>query len=178
MSIKRKLSIIVLSATSLVVLLVVLYQEGYRYNSTESYPIGIYKLNKANKTIVVGKLVLLCPPDTQIFEKANSHRYVADGYCPSGYQSLIKKIAAKEGDRVVVDKYVYINGVKQLNSKVYVTDSRGGRLVKPLKKEYILQKDEIFVLSDYNQRSFDSRYFGVVSSKLVQGKIKPIFIID
>lgn len=148
-----------------------LYNLGYRYNSTPSYPIGLYKVDKTDVKISRGKLILICPPDTKFFHKANANGYVAKGFCPSGFEPLIKKIAGIPGDDIFINKSVYINGIKQPKSRVYDRDPRGYKLKHPPKKAYHLKKNQLFLLSDYNKRSFDSRYFGPVTVDLIQGSI-------
>ena len=157
-----------------VVILLVLHQYGYRYNATPSYPVGFYKVNTADNQIRRGKLVLVCPPDTKAFKEANKKSYIHKGFCPSGYQPLIKKIAGVPGDRIIVDRFVYINGIKQPKSRVYDVDPQGYKLAHTPKKEYHLGSNQIFLLSDYNDKSFDSRYFGPVNTNLIQGAITPV----
>ena len=176
METKSKLKIVGGVAVTIFTILILLYQMGYRYNSTPSYPVGIYKVNSSNHKIVRGKLILICPPDTKFFRDANAKGYVAKGFCSNGYEPLIKKIAGVPGDKILIDKYVYINGIKQPKSKVYMIDPQGNILKQTPKKEYFLRKNQIFLLSDYNDKSFDSRYFGPVNINLIQGSVVPVFV--
>jgi conjugative transfer signal peptidase TraF len=171
---KTKLKLVGGFSAALLAALTGLYQAGYRYNSTPSYPIGIYKVDAADLEVQRGRLILICPPDTKFFRKANAKGYVAKGFCPNGYEPLIKKIAGVPGDHIVVDGFVFINGKKQPKSKVYNIDPQGYKLVHTPKKEYHLGNDQIFLLSDFNDKSFDSRYFGPVSANLIQGTITPV----
>jgi len=176
---KKKLFKFILFISSLILLFLVLfigYKLGYRYNSSASFPIGIYKLDTSKKEIYKGKMVLFCPPNTKIFKQANKYEYVANGICSNGYRPMIKKIAAIHGDIVKISDFVYINNIKQKNSNVYNYDPGGRMLYHQKEKILKLQKNDIFVLSDYNKRSFDSRYFGIISSELVQGELKPVLL--
>ncbi|NQY74527.1 MAG: S26 family signal peptidase [Candidatus Margulisbacteria bacterium] len=45
-------------------------------------------------------------------------------------------------------------------SRPFKTDRTG--LALPLGKGKVLSRNEVLLMSDYNERSFDGRYFGVV----------------
>jgi len=150
-----------------------LYLAGYRVNTTESYPIGIYKIEEG---YTKGDLVFLCP-EGKDFEKLNARGYIPKGLCPAGTKPLLKKAMAVAGDRVVVSDYVYINGKKVKNSKLYLYDSKGNRIKFFDQKSYYLGPGQVFVLSDYNDKSFDSRYFGPINQNSIIGKAVPVFLI-
>jgi len=176
---KKSKAILFVSIITFAILSVyIFYKAGYRYNHTPSFPIGIYKLNKNDLVIKRGKLVLVCPPNSKIFKNTNKHNYISNGYCKSGYEPLIKKIAAIGGDKIVIDKFVYVNSIKQKNSRVYNYDSHGLELIHYPKKEFTLKPNQIFLLSDYNDKSFDSRYFGPLDMKLIQGSLKPLLTFN
>jgi len=173
----NKNTFLVSLAISIIILIASIFYFGnYIYNATPSFPIGLYKINKNDKTIKRSKLILICPPATKLFYKANSKGYVSKGYCSSGLKPLIKKIAATSKDYISISKFVYINGIKQPKSNVYKKDSQGNSLKFSDKKNYYLKRNEIFLLSDYNERSFDSRYFGPIDKSLIIGTIEPVLV--
>jgi conjugative transfer signal peptidase TraF len=150
------------------------FTNGYRLNMTASYPIGIYQVDE-NKTIARGEMILFCPPPQGLFLVGAKRGYIAAGICPGNISPLQKRIVAITGDKITTTHAgVFINGELQKNSVIYRNDYQGNPL--PMYKGGVLQEGEIFVMSDYNDRSFDSRYYGAVPSKNIIGHTKPIFL--
>ena len=174
--------IILLGFSSLFILLgvssIIFYNKGYRLNLTESYPIGIYRLKDASK-LSKNDMILFCPPKNNIFIEAYKRGYIEDGLCPSGFWALQKKIVGLPGDRVVINDYVYINGSRIKNSNVFKVDPQGKKmlLMAPDQRDIIIPPGKMFVISDYNKLSYDSRYFGLVDQNLTLGKTVPIYTI-
>lgn len=138
-------------------------------NITPSFPLGLYK-EIPGKELKKGDLVLLCPPKKEVFTYGLKKGFYPSGDCPSGSIPFIKKVAALEGDLVNINTFVFINGTKQKNSDVksaFPYHSKGG----------IVTKDCVFLLSDYNKRSFDGRYFGELNKNVIITKITPIFTL-
>ncbi len=88
-------------------------------------------------------------------------------------EHLIKRIVGLPGDLVqVIDFYAYINGKRiddgreiiALNDPGIVKEHRGNH--GPIK----LQKDEYFVMGDNRINSSDSRYFGPIARKQIEGR--------
>lgn len=151
-----------------------LFNAGYRLNLTASYPIGIYQVD-SNKTITRGDMILFCPPPQGMILAAAKRGYIEAGICPGNITPLQKRIVAIAGDKITTTHAgVFINGELQKNSVIYRNDYQGNPL--PMYKGGVLQEGEIFVMSDYNDRSFDSRYFGAVPSKNIIGHTKPVIL--
>lgn len=171
----KKMALFLLPTLSLLGITgVSLYYAGYKINTTESYPTGIYKVD-TNKKADRGAMVLVCPPKNRIFLEAKERGYLGDGICEGGITPLLKKIAGLPGDKIVVSNgLVYINGILQKNSDVFEKDGRN----RPLKiyPGGVVKEGEIFIMSDYNKMSFDSRYFGVVPSENIIGHSKPVIL--
>lgn len=148
---------------------------GYRVNVTPSYPLGIWRL-EANRSITQGSLVLLCPPDTPLFQEAKGFGVLRAGGCRGGYAPLLKRLAAGPGDFVEVrEEGVSVNGRLIPNSRPLQHDSQGKTLPRTEDRGWV-PEGEAWLLSDFNPRSFDSRYFGPVSMAQIQGTMVPVWI--
>ena len=159
----------------IILLFVLIYQLGYRVNISESYPRGIYK--SIPKTIIEhGDFIMFCPTNSSLMQNALKRGYVLKGICEGGFYPLLKKVAALEGDRVEVNKYVYINGVKQSKSKLHQYDPKGNPLPKTKDNNITIPKGYMFLLSDYHELSFDSRYLGLIEQNTTISIMKPFYI--
>lgn len=148
---------------------------GFRVNVTSSYPLGIWRL-EAKRSITQGSLVLLCPPDTPLFQAAKGFGALRAGGCPGGYAPLLKRLAAGPGDFVEVEEEgVSVNGGLIPNSRPLQHDSQGQTLPRIEERGWV-SEGEAWLLSDFNPRSFDSRYFGPVSMAQIQGTMVPVWI--
>ena len=160
---------------TLTLLFTLIYQLGYKINLSESYPIGIYK-SIPKKTIDYGNFVMFCPKNSLLIQEALKRQYILRGQCRGGYYPLLKKVVALQGDKVEVKDYVYINGKKQKNSKLYQQDPKGNYLPKPKKDTIIIKKGYMFLLSDYHELSFDSRYIGAVEMNRTISLMQPYYL--
>jgi len=177
---KIVLTVFLLVFIPMVIAFMVFYDRGYRLNLTESYPLGIYKVHRSTDLLIKkGDMILFCPPKDPNFIKAYQRGYLEAGLCPSGFWELQKKVMGIPGDRVVISDYVYINGVKIKNSKVYKVDPQLNDMnfMDPEHRDIIIPPGKMFVMSDYNDLSFDSRYFGLVDQNTTIGKTIPIYTL-
>ncbi len=142
-----------------------LLQRHFVINTTKSFPKGIYR--KEARDFRKGDLVLVCPPDRPVFRDALEMGLLAPGLCPGGFGYLIKQVVATEGDFVeIVSSGVTVNGKRQKNSR---RQSLGLEHVEmPFRGK--LQEKEVVLMSPH-PLSFDSRYFGIVSSEAVQAPL-------
>lgn len=140
-----------------------------RINLSESYPLGLYKEIGKQDEIKKGSLVLFCPPKRPVFDYALMQGWLLQGECESGSVPLIKKVVAVEGDEIAISnaKYVFVNGVKQKNSNVYK--------LPYVAKSQTLQKNEVFLMSDFSKTSFDARYFGALDKSVIITPVEPIY---
>lgn len=142
---------------------------GFRMNITPSFPEGIWRLESGS--VKKGMLVMFCPPNSSIFQTAKHRGYIPFGFCPGWYTPMIKRIVAVSGDHVRVSKAgVFVNGVRLKNSSLLKKDSAGRPL--PCASSGIVPQGSVWLMSDYNPRSFDSRYFGPLSAKRIKGRTK------
>lgn len=144
---------------------------GFRINITPSFPEGVWRLEPG--PVKKGMLVMFCPPDNSIIRIGKRRGYIPSGMCrPGWYAPLIKRIVAVSGDRVTVTETgVFVNGLKLKNSGLLKTDSAGRPLPCSVGSS-IVPTGYAWLMSDYNPESFDSRYFGQVSVKQIEGRAK------
>jgi len=88
----------------------------------------------------------------------------------------MKPIAAVPGDRVeVTSDGIRVNEKLIPNSAAHLKDHHG-RLLNPWPNgEYIVPAGNIWVISDFNSWSFDSRYFGPIRCSIIQHRLRPLW---
>jgi len=172
---KKILRITIGIILTLTLLFTLVYQLGYRINLSESYPRGIYK-SIPKKTLDYGDFVMFCPKDSPLMQEALKRQYILRGQCRGGYYPLLKKVVALQGDNVEIKEYVYINGEKQKKSKLYKKDPKGNLLPKSKENNISIKKGYMFLLSDYHELSFDSRYIGAVEINRTISLMKPYYL--
>lgn len=87
---------------------------------------------------------------------------------------LLKRVAAAKGDRVCNDGHtVFVNdvGIASLMDNTHVNHP-----ATSVSECHVLASDEVLLLGNH-EASFDSRYFGPVSAKLILGKIEPVLLV-
>jgi len=146
------------------------------FNTTSSFPIGFYKISKSSQ-YKKGDLVSFCAVPSKIIDRIIEQGYTQkNSSCPNQTPQLLKKILGLEGDRVEIGKSVFINNQAIKNSKIFTKDRRGNLLI--IQASQTINRDKFWVMSDYNERSFDSRYFGQVPLKNIIGRATPIMTWD
>ncbi len=167
---KKRMGYFLLSILPIAILYAALSSGNLTYNATPSYPTGLYLVEKS-EVYRKNDLVLICPENNTLFEK-NNFGFVQqdDRYC-SKYQPLIKKIVGVAGDQVSVGKKVFVNGSEMKNSQVFTVSTRGD-LLHPCYGEHNLSDSEIWIMSDFEPRSYDSRYFCALSRENIIGKVR------
>ncbi|NQD93783.1 S26 family signal peptidase [Pseudomonas sp. CrR25] len=136
------------------------------YNASDSVPAGWYSIAPAGP-VVAGDLVLVrLPPDATTLAAQR-------GYLPSSVP-LLKTVAAVTPQQVcVLAAQVLIDG--RLVARQLRRD-RQARALPAWRACRHLVGDELFLLSTINPESFDSRYFGPVSSDAVIGRARPLWL--
>ena len=153
------------------------FVSGLRINHTPSLPIGLWQISPANAPVQRGQLVSFCPPETAIFREAISERIIGRGRCQSGSEPMLKPVIAVEGDQVeVTEAGITVNGVPVPHSAriSLPRDSSLSNHIVPL-GSYRLAPGQIWVMSALHPRSFDSRYFGPIELRQIEGIAEPIF---
>lgn len=153
-----------------------LSQLGFRFNSTPSLPVGIWKVDTMTGALKRGQIVSLQPPNAVIFQTAKSRGYLGWGPGAGGYASLLKPVAAIGGDRVLVSvKGIAVNGALLRNSKALIKDTLGRPLTPAEHGIYTVRPGTVWVVSNC-VRSFDSRYFGPVPTANILGTARPVCV--
>ena len=169
----------------------VCYAVGVRINTTKSIPIGLYLTS--SKPVEKGAYVLFCPPQEAVFDMARERGYIGSGFCPGGYGYMMKRVSATENDKVsVTDNGVRVNDELLPHSKPFQADKAGRPLPRynlysmPIQSHmhsdsileqhdtYTLGNDELLLMSDVSDTSFDARYFGPVNRCQVRTVIRPV----
>lgn len=150
---------------------------GLRVNITHSYPVGLYRLTGGG--IEKGGLVIFCPPDNVQFRAARERGYIGAGFCPGGYEYMIKKLVAVGGDRIAITAQgVWVNGEYVVRSASLAQDSDNRTLNSYKTPLPALPKGKVLLMSDYSAKSFDGRYFGPLDAQQIIAPIRPLWTWD
>lgn len=135
------------------------------WNASASAPLGLYAM-VARPSVVRGELVLVRPP-TQVQAFAAQR-----GYLPKSVP-MVKQIAAQRGDIVCRhEETITINGRAVA---VALRRDREGRILPTWSGCHRLISGEVFLLMPRVEASFDSRYFGPVSTSNILGRLVPLW---
>jgi conjugative transfer signal peptidase TraF len=97
--------------------------------------------------------------------------------CPDGFSPLIKPVIAWPGDTVEISASgVIVNGQPLPNTATINRDSTGRQLHPFPAGTYRVLKGELWVVSSFSPRSFDSRYFGPIPLRSVHSWIRPLLV--
>jgi conjugative transfer signal peptidase TraF len=147
-------------------LIVLLGGQGFRVNLTPSAPLGLWRIVKPDRPILVGDLVFICPPNTDAMREARVRGYLRFGLCASRVAPLIKTVVATSGQVIEIHDDVCIDGRPLPHSRVARTDSQGREMV-----HYdggVVRPGAVFLHSEF-PGSFDSRYFGPLAMDGILG---------
>jgi conjugative transfer signal peptidase TraF len=141
---------------------------GLRINTSPSLPMGLY-ITTADAG---ANMVEFCPPEP--FAKLSVGRGYRDpGTCADGAAPLLKPVIARSGDVVEVSvRGISVNGALLPNTAPLATDTKGRHLEAWPSGRYVVAPGTIWVASSYHPRSFDSRYFGPLSTTAIRHRLK------
>ncbi|HHG5340063.1 S26 family signal peptidase [Pseudomonas aeruginosa] len=144
------------------------------YNPSDSVAVGWYRVDPLHhrpgsppRPLSVDSIVLTTlPPDAAALAAQR-------GYLPA-HVPLLKRVGAVAPQQVCVfDALVWIDGVPVATVR---PADRLGRPLPSWPQCRQLRPGELFLLSSTNPASFDSRYFGPVSTSAVIGVARPIWL--
>ncbi len=166
------ITVLVISA-SLFVLSILFRITGIYFNTTPSFPVGLYKI--VDEPIAKGAYVSFCPPQDKVFDMAVARHYISTGNCLGGYGMLLKRVFAQAGDTVSINKAgIQVNGELLPNSDQLKADI-DGHVMPQYCLETKLTDSEYLLLSDLNPNSFDARYFGLIAHAQIQHVVRPLY---
>src|SRR5579875_1184909 len=140
---------------------------GLRLNDSPSLPLGIYVVTSDRSA----DLVQFCPPEP-FASLAALRGYREPGSCADGSAPLMKPIAARAGDKVEISGAgIAVNGRGISHSQALGVDTKGRVLQRWPFGTYVVQPGTVWVISSYNPRSFDSRYFGPIRVTSVRDRL-------
>ncbi len=141
---------------------------GIRVNASTSLPLGLYKITKDPSA----RLVEFCPAEP--FASLSAiRRYRGKGNCLDGAEPLMKPVVAVEGDTVKIsNRGVTVNGKLLPNSAARAFDRQNQPLVHWPFGTYRVALGTVWVISSFNSRSFDSRYFGPILASSIRSRLQ------
>lgn len=143
---------------------------GVRINLTPSLPLGLYIRDFA------GELVEFCPEGVASEESA-IRGYRERGVCADGHSPLLKPIVARAGDIVEVsESVIVVNGRPLPNSQAHSRDHRGRELQAFPPGRYPVPEQRLWVVSAWNDGSYDSRYFGPIHESMIRQRLRPLWV--
>jgi conjugative transfer signal peptidase TraF len=174
-----------LTLTALVVsgcaLSLVLDAAGIRINLSPSAPLGIFVAKAvaphSGEQLRRGMLVAVCLP-AAIARWGRGRGYVMRGSCSDGTAPVGKTILAVSGDTVRVGADgLAVDGHLISRTRPLGCDGQGRTMPREADGAYPVGDGEIWLISTYTARSWDSRYFGPVPATGVVAMLRPVWTI-
>jgi conjugative transfer signal peptidase TraF len=147
---------------------------GLRLNTTHSVDPGFYWV--VEKLPEKGDYVSFCSAQDSMTQMAYERGYIGFGNCPGHTERLLKIVYGTEDDIIeLTQNGVEVNGDLLPFSTTLTQDGLNRQLVPFDKKKLVLQPNELWVMTNRNPLSFDSRYFGPIQFAQVSAVVKPIW---
>jgi conjugative transfer signal peptidase TraF len=138
------------------------------WNASESVPIGLYRVQPADRLIVTDLVVAYPPEDL-------ATRLAEGGYLPRGVP-LIKRVLALPGQIVCREKLaITVDGIEM--GAAFGRDRRG-RALPSWQGCRVLAKGEVFLMNWDEPASLDSRYFGPLPLTTIVGRAAPFWTFE
>jgi conjugative transfer signal peptidase TraF len=146
---------------------------GLRINTSPSLPIGLYIATTNGSA----NLVEFCPAEP--FASLSIIRGYRDpGTCRDGGAPLLKPVIAKAGDVIELSaRGISVDGVFLSNTAPLTRDTKGRPLEAWPFGRFLVATGTVWVASSYHPRSFDSRYFGPISTAAIRNRLKAFLIL-
>ena len=152
---------------------------GIVFNYTHSAPFGLYREQFDSEVEIhsPAPYVFFCPDRRWPSMQGEPNYRDPMRTCPDGYSPLIKPVVAWPGDLVSVSPAgISVNGRQLKNSAPIERDSKNQQLRPFVAGEYRVGPKELWVVSSFSPRSFDSRYFGPIPLKSVHSWLRPLLV--
>jgi signal peptidase I len=87
-------------------------------------------------------------------------------------KDLVKRVIGIEGDEIMLtgDGNIFVNSEKMMENYIM-----SGQSIEYLNKTFVVGENEIFVMGDNRNNSFDSRYFGMIPEENVFGEFLIVY---
>jgi conjugative transfer signal peptidase TraF len=143
------------------------------FNWSPSVPLGVYWLtsdsNAPYLTFCMSRAVLT---------EAMTHGYQPlHGSCPGGTSWVLKPSLERTHEVTFTSRGFLIDRRALPNTAPLARDRFGRALPHYPFGTYLVSSKEVWVVSSYNQRSYDSRYFGPVSRSSVVSYARPLLVL-
>lgn len=152
---------------------------GVVFNYTHSAPFGLYREEFDSEAAIhdPAPYVFFCPDRRWPSMRGEPNYRDPMRTCPDGFSPLIKPVVAWPGDLVSVSANgIRVNGRPLPNSAPIKRDSKGQQLRPFSDGEYRVGPNELWVVSSFSTRSFDSRYFGPIPLRSVHSWLRPLLV--
>ena len=137
----------------------------YIWNVSQSVPIGLYRLRSIGRLFVT-ELVAVQPPEPLATLLSDG------GYLPRGIP-MLKRVLALPGQTVCRD-HLTITVDKVEAGHALVRDGRGREL--PIWQGCrVIADGEIFLMNWRSVESLDGRYFGLLPTTAIVGRVEPLW---
>ena len=146
---------------------------GLRIQHTPSLPMGLYRtVDGAPERGTVGMWCL--PRATAAAGRLLG--YLAAGSCVDGTEPLGKIVLGVAGDTIQYGAAgVVLNGRPIPNSRPLARDSRNRPLAHVPFGTYLLRTGQVWLWSPFSTASWDSRYFGPISTSGLSSLVLPVW---
>lgn len=152
---------------------------GFVFNFTHSAPFGLYKeiSDPQDVSRVPAPYVFFCPDVRWPGLQGEPNYRKPMRTCPDGFAPLIKPVVAWPGDTVETSSQgVSVNGELIANTLTINRDSRG-QPIRPYRYgTYRVQPGQVWVVSSFSPKSFDSRYFGPIPIRSIRHWVRPFLV--
>ncbi len=155
-----------------------LYMAPLRLNLSSSIPVGWYLAREIGmeRSVHRGTLVTACLP-AAIASWGRARGYLHRGSCTDGTAPVGKSIFALAGDTVTVrSSGLSLNGKATPGTVALPQDSKGRPLGRVPDGRYAVRPGEVWLISTYSPRSWDSRYIGPVPASTLVSALRPLWI--
>lgn len=146
-----------------------------RINPTAtSAPRGLYLLSRSEPRR--GSRVRVCLPETHA-RFGRGRGYLDAGTCPGGVRAVGKVVAALPGDRVeLAGDTLRVNGTPLPGVGRLARDSAGRFIPAVPEGTYRVAPGTAWLVSEFNPRSWDSRYYGAVPLAEETPVLRPLWL--
>ncbi len=152
---------------------------GYFYIWTGSLPIGLWRYNTEGLNSPYVSFCLPASVYSQFFRKHVLSDNDKTNYpCPDNIPHLVKPIIAKAGSTVeLTTATVKVDGVPLPNTNTLKKSRAKGMPVPHIARgRYVVAAGTLWVISTYNNASFDSRYYGAIREQWIRSGVEPVLV--